>query len=119
MGKMKVNDEALKKAKSLIKSNQVVLESDWSEAQPSAEEKSKMLERHDWQEYGKWFLAIDTEASEETKDRYNFPYGDFRRVHRDGLIAAKQRAAQYDHTAIEKAAAELLELLDDTREQRK
>ena len=31
---------------------------------------------------------------EATKGRYKFPYGDFRTVHRDGLIAAKERAAQ-------------------------
>ena len=41
-----------------------------------------------------------------------FPYGDFHRVHRSGLIAAKQRAAQRDHDDIERAADELLVLLD-------
>ncbi|MFW5940490.1 MAG: hypothetical protein ACOCXI_01725 [Chloroflexota bacterium] len=114
MSQMKVNEQAVTKAKELIKEHQYDKESDWSEAQPSADEESTFLERHDWNEYGKWFLAIDTGASEETKDRYNFPYGDFRRVHRDGLIAAKQRAAQYDHADIEKAADDLLQLLDDT-----
>jgi len=38
--------------------------------------------------------------------------GDFRKVHRDGLIAAKQRAAQNDYTDIEQAADELLEMID-------
>lgn len=114
MSQMKVNEQAVAKARELIKKHQYDKESDWSETQPSADEESAFLERHDWNEYGKWFLAIDTGAGEETKDRYNFPYGDFRRVHRDGLIAAKQRAAQYDHADIEKAADELLQLLDDT-----
>jgi hypothetical protein len=73
------------------------------------------LKDHDWEAYGEWFLAIDTGASPETKDRYNFPYGDFRCVHRSGLIAAKQRAAQNEYDEIEKAADELLSLLDETK----
>lgn len=116
--KMKVNEAAVKKAKSLIKDRQVNLDSDWSEDQPSTQEKNAFLEKHTWDEYGRWFLAIDTEAKPETRDRYNFPYGDFRRLHRDGLIAAKQRAAQNDYHAIEKAADELLELLDKTKSSR-
>ncbi|MDT8307656.1 MAG: hypothetical protein RRC07_17110 [Anaerolineae bacterium] len=107
-----VNDAAVKKAKALIRDGKVDMESDWSETQPSADEENGYLEDHAWDEYGEWFLAIDTNASEETKDRYNFPYGDFKKVHRDGVIAAKQRAAQYDHTAIEKAADELLKAID-------
>lgn len=113
MPQMQANDKAIAKARDLISKHQYDKESDWSEAQPSASEESDYLERHGWAAYGEWFLAVDTEASEETKDRYNFPYGDFRRVHRDGLIAAKQRAAQYDHNEIEKAADELLQLLDE------
>ena len=107
-----VNDAAVKKAKSLIRAGKVDKDSDWSEAQPSADEENAYLKDHSYAEYGEWFLAIDTDASEETKDRYNFPYGDFKKLHRDGLIAAKQRAAQYDHAAIEKAAGKLLKELD-------
>lgn len=29
-----------------------------------------------------WHLGVDDEASEHTKARYKFPYGDFARVHR-------------------------------------
>ena len=113
--KVSVNDDAVKKARSLINSHHYVLESDWSEAQPSADEENDYLERHDWDGYSEWFLGIDKEASKETKSRYEFPYGDFNRVHRDGLIAAKQRAAQNDHAEVEKTADELLELLDKTK----
>ena len=112
---MKVNDRAVKKAKSLIERRRYVLDSKWSEANPSSDEASKFLERHGWEEYGEWHLAVDDEAGEETKDRYKFPYGDFRRLHRSGLIAAKQRAARNRYADIEKAADELLTLLDETR----
>jgi hypothetical protein len=112
MSEMKVNRAAVQKARSLIRARQYDKESDWSEDQPSSGQQNDYLEEHGWDEYGRWFLAIDMDATPETKDRYNFPYGDFRRLHRDALIAAKQRAAQHDHPEIERAAAELLEALD-------
>ena len=111
---MKLDQDAMNKARDLIRSHQYVLDSDWSDAQPSADDENNFLDRHGWDGYSQWFLAVDTDASEETKDRHNFPYGDFRRVHRSGLIAAKQRAAQYDYVDIERAADDLLELLDKT-----
>jgi hypothetical protein len=109
---MKVNDDAVKQAAHLIKDGKVVYDSDWSEAKPSAAEENKFLEQHNWKEYGKWYLGTDSAEAEETKGHYHFPYGDFKRLHRDGLIAAKQRAAQYDYHDIEKSADELLEMLD-------
>ena len=115
MSRMKVNEDAVAKAKSMIKSHHYVLDSDWSEAQPSSTDENKYLDRHGWGDYGDWFLAIDTDGREETKDRYNFVYGDFSRLHRSGLIAAKQRAAQYDHNTIEAAADELLTMLDEVK----
>ena len=39
-------------------------------------------------------------------------YGDFRRIHRSGLIACQYRAAEWRHKEIELAAHELLQLLD-------
>jgi len=41
-------------------------------------------------------------------------YGDFRRVHRKGLIACNFRAAEWGHKEIELAAHELLQHLDHT-----
>ena len=48
---------------------------------------------------------MDDEASEHTKARYKFPYGDFERVHRCGLNAAEVRAARQKYLDIEDAAA--------------
>ena len=39
-------------------------------------------------------------------------YGDFRRVHRTGLIACDYRAAEWRHKAVELAAHDLLQRLD-------
>ena len=77
-----------------------------------ADRENTYLERHDFDEYGLWFLGIHDEEPKDTKGHYGFPYGDFSRVHRSGLIAAESRAAQNDHPEIAKAAKRLLELID-------
>lgn len=112
---MKLNRKAVDKAKDLIRKNQYVKESEWSKAQPQSDEGNQYLERHGWDEYSQWHLGIHEQESEETKNRYGFPIGDFRRVHRSGLIAAKQRAAQNDYDQVEKAADELLQMLDERK----
>lgn len=109
---MKLNKEAENKAKDLIEGNQYVKDSDWSDAQPSTDEENDFLDDHSWDEYSKWHLGIHDEKSKETKGRFGFPYGDFRRVHHSGLIAAKQRAAQEGYDDIEQAADRLLKMME-------
>jgi hypothetical protein len=113
MPKYRVNRAAVEKARKLIDAGQYDTETPWSDDAPSADDSNAHIERNGWDSYGKWHLAIDDEASEETKARYRFPYGDFRRVNRAGLIHAKQRASQNGHDDIEKAASELLDRLDE------
>lgn len=109
---MKLNQAAVDHAKSLIRKGKVKRDSDWSEAQPEPEDENQFLDDEDWDAYGKWFLGLDTDENTETKGYYGFPYGDFKQVHRSGVIAAKQRAAQYEYSDIEKAADDLLEEID-------
>jgi hypothetical protein len=108
-----LNDRAVAHARRLIDSHQYVLESTWSDVQPSAEDENAFLDAHSWDEYGEWHLALTEDASDETKARYGFVYGDFRRVHRMGLIACQFRAAEWNHKEIELAAHKLLQHLDD------
>src|SRR5439155_11962194 len=54
----------------------------------------------------------DRRATDETKTRYAFIYGDLRRLHRTGLIACVYRASEWRHKDIELAAHDLLQLLD-------
>jgi hypothetical protein len=110
---VRVNQEALKHAKRLIKDGKIDMESDWSREQPSADAENKFLDKNGWSDYSKWYLAEDTDENEDTKGRHKFPFGDFKKIHRDGVIAAKQRAAQNDYGSIEKAADELLKLIDE------
>ena len=79
-----------------------------------ADDENACLEGHTWAEYAKWHLGLTEEATDETKSRYAFVYGDFRRVHRTGLIACQYRAAEWRHKEIELAAHKLLQLLDKT-----
>jgi hypothetical protein len=57
-------------------------------------------------------LGLTDGAAEQTKARYAFAYGDFRRLHRMGIIACQYRAAEWRHKAIELAAHDLLQRLD-------
>ena len=99
-------------ARRLIGARQYVLRSQWGEIQPAAAAENAYLENHDWDGYGRWFLGITDGASEDTKARYAFVFGDFRRIHRSGLIACHYRAAEWRHKAIELAAHGLLQELD-------
>ena len=108
----RVNDDAVAQARKLIDEGKVDVDTEWSDAAPSADDGNAEIEAHGYDGYGSWHLAVDPDATEETKGRYAFPYGDFTTVNRAALIHGKQRAAQNDHDAIEKAFDELLQRLD-------
>lgn len=78
-------------------------------------EENEYIEGHSLEEYGKWYLGIDTDEKEDTKGRYKFPYSDFAKVHRCGVIAAETRVGQYKYNDIEQAAARLHEMIDAAR----
>jgi hypothetical protein len=112
MATYSLNERAVAQARRLIKARQYVLDSDWGEAQPGADEENAFLASHTWDEYAAWHLGLTHGAADETKARYAFIYGDFRRVHRTALIASVYRASEWRHKAIELAAHDLLQLLD-------
>lgn len=109
-----MNAQAVAQARRLIEARQYVLDSDWGDVQPGAEAQNAYLERHGWSDYAAWHLGLTDGANDETKSRYAFVYGDFRRVHRAGLIACVYRAAEWRHKEVELAAHDLLQLLDRT-----
>jgi hypothetical protein len=112
MASYTVNRRAVAHARSLIDARQYVIDSDWGEVQPRADDENAFLESHSWKEYAEWHLGLTEEASDETKARYAFVYGDFRRIHRTGLIACLYRAAEWRHKAVELAAHRLPQRLD-------
>jgi hypothetical protein len=112
MASYSVNERAVAHARQLIDSRQYVLDSQWGDVQPGAEDENAFLASHSWDEYAEWHLGLTDGATDETKARYAFVYGDFRRIHRMGLIACQYRAAEWRHKAIELAAHDLLQQLD-------
>lgn len=115
MTSYEVNQDAVKHARELIDAGDHEDTTSWSEAAPSTEDRNRELDEHGWEGFAQWHLGIDTDSSEETKGRYHFPYGDFRKVNRAALIHAEQRASQNDHGELAKVAKELLEHLDRRR----
>src|ERR1700737_4344224 len=114
MASYSVNERAVARARRLIAARQYVLDSVWGEVQPRAEDENAFLASHSWDDYAEWHLGLTDGATEQTKGRYAFVYGDFRRIHRMGLIACHYRAAEGGLRDAELAAHELLQLLDST-----
>jgi hypothetical protein len=113
-----VNKRAIARARELIESRQYVVRSEWGQVQPRAADEDAFLASHSWEEYAEWHLGLTADARDETKARHAFVYGDFRRLHRSGIIACHYRAAEWEHKEIELAAHDLLQLLDRTRARR-
>jgi len=112
MASYTVNRRGVAHARKLIKAKHYVLNSEWGDVQPKADDENAFLKAHSWQEYSGWFLGLTEGATDETKARCAFVYGDFRRLHRSGLIACLYRAAEWRHTDVMRAAFRLLEELD-------
>jgi hypothetical protein len=112
MAQYQVNERAVERARRMIDARQYVLDSQWGDVQPRTEAENAYLERHSFEDYAEWHLGLTEGATDGTKGRYAFVYGDFRRLHRSGLIACHYRAAEWRHKEIELTAHELLQHLD-------
>jgi hypothetical protein len=112
MARYELNHEAVAHVRRLIDARQYVLDSDWGEVQPRADDENAYLERHGWDDYASWHLGLTEGATDGTKARYAFVVGDFRRVHRSAIIACQFRAAEWRHKAVELAAHDLLQAID-------
>ena len=113
MATYEVNPAGVDRCRELIEKKQYVLDSDWGDVQPNAAAQNAFLESHDWDDYAAWHLGLTEGAYDHTKARYAFVHGDFRRVHRSGLIACVYRAAEWRHKQVEVAAHKLLQRLDE------
>jgi hypothetical protein len=114
---VRLNSRAFAHAKQLVRDGKVVQDDRdaWSEHKPSAAKEDEFIRNHGIEDYGRWYLGLDDEINSELKGRYKFPYGDFGKVHRCGVLAAESRAAQYKHQDIEEAAHHLHEMMDPAK----
>jgi hypothetical protein len=111
---VKLNQRAFGHARTLVADGRFVYDDRdaWSEHQPSAADENRFIHEHGYEEYSRWYLGIDDETRENTKGHYKFPYGDFAKVHRCGLLAAESRAGQRKYFDIELAIAHLHGMLE-------
>ena len=114
---VKLSKTAFGHAKELVNEGKFVWDERdaWSEHQPFTQQENDFIRSHGIHEYAKWHLGIDDEEDEQNKKRYKFPYGDFHKVHRCGVISAESRAGQYKHHDRELAAAHLHGMMDESK----
>ena len=112
---IELNRPALRHARELIRAGKVVRDErdNWSEAAPSAVQENAFIEKEGWTQFSHWHLGIDKSENRETKKAYSFPFGDFAKVHRSGVISGESRAGQYHHAEVEEALTSLLALIDE------
>ncbi|OLB78705.1 MAG: hypothetical protein AUI14_12555 [Actinobacteria bacterium 13_2_20CM_2_71_6] len=111
---VELNKRGYEHARRLIEQGRFVADDRdlWSEHQPSARQENEFIAEHGPGEYARWHLGVDTAVPEDRKARYRFPYGDFEKLHRCGVLSAEVRAGQYKHLDIEIAAAHLHGMID-------
>ena len=105
-----LNSKGYDNAISLIKDGKYNIDSDWDF---TAADGNELLGDDNWSEYERWFLAYDSEAEEETKSRYGYPFGKNGEVYRKALIATRQYAGRFKLDAIFDAAGKLIEMIDN------
>lgn len=106
---IKLNDRGYAQAESMIRKGLEVsqVSNDWKEVKPDVDDELRYLESHSLDEYGNWYLGIDTSAPSNERSRYIYPFGDFNILHESGLITAEEEAKKNGHNEIAEAASKL------------
>ncbi len=111
---IKLHQKAFEQSKKLIKAAEYEdFSTDWEEHNATPDEVDKYIDNHSMQEYGLWFLGVNTDYPENTQEHYEFPYGDLKLVHKSALEAAQEAASAEHLDEIEDAASELIALIDE------
>lgn len=109
-----LNPQAVTYAKRLIRDgNTKGHKSPWAAHVPCTSDEPIFLASHEIEEYVNWHLGLDTSKRENSLERYHFPYGDFRAVHHNGLLAAQESAVRQGYPDIENAATKLLRFMEE------
>ncbi len=64
MASYSVNEAGVDKAIELIDARQYIIDSEWGESQPSADDENDYLANHTWDEFGAWHLGLTGGANE-------------------------------------------------------
>lgn len=104
---MKLNSAAVELARALIDDGQFRISTPWRQVQPSAESAAIHREAFGAEDTARWYLAVDPDSGET-----RLPIGDFKAVHRSGLVAALDEARLHGWAEIAEAADDILFLFD-------
>ena len=108
---LEVYVEGVEYAKQLIAQGKVSSEQgEWHEVNPGTEAQDAFIEENGIRAWGLWHLAHNPEDNPDRKESYGFPYGDYKTVCREGLVAAESRARQYGYEQIRQVAMDLIRL---------
>ena len=110
-----INKKAFEYAKQLIDQGSFTDKrgrADAHHAKPSTMQEDDFLKSHGWNDYSNWHLGVHIDRPENTKNRYEFPMGDFQILHRSDLIEIQKRAHSLNYPDIAQAAQELVTLID-------
>jgi hypothetical protein len=116
MPEYRVNDRAVRQARQLIDDGRFDDRTEWSDAAPDAAAANDVIEQEGFDAFAAWHLAEDPDASEGTKGRYAFPYGERPTAGSRREPASGGGQWVLPHDAIERAADDLLQRLDAHRE---
>ncbi len=114
---IKINKEGYEHALKIIKNGLEVEHdtSNWKEVKPDVDEMARFLNTHSLEEYGLWFLGINTDADQNSKDKFVYTYGDFSVLHKSCLIAIEQESGNKHHHEIKSAAQKLLAMINNKK----
>ncbi len=114
-GNIVLNRSGLNRAKALIRAGDYTSDAAWGF---SAADGNKILGKSprdattaDWTRFGSWHLGLNRSGSENSKDRYRFPFGKGGKVYRRALAAIAQRASQFGYERIGNEASALIDMI--------
>ena len=107
------NKAGFEHAKKLIKEGEVEwLDANWNEERPTPDEVNHFINTHYIKEYGLWFLAINDQYPDTTKEYYDYPYGDLKEVQLCALVDSMAKAEKNGHSEVANAAKKLIEMVN-------
>ncbi len=110
---VQVNDTSIDFLSARITEGDYVHEGTWQDDRPSNDAEISFIEEHGWNEFAKWHLALDTQANQFSKRRYEHLAGDFEKVHRSALATAYARAERLGFAQVKAAATRLIREMDE------
>lgn len=107
---IKLHKAGYEQAETMIRKGLEVdtISNNWEEVKPTVDDELGYLEGHSLDEYGLWFLGIDTEKPADNRAKFVYPFGDFYVVQESALIVAEEQAKKMHHDEIVQAAHNLL-----------